>query len=405
MSKKRILFVDDDPAVLKLVKAKLGSQLNEWEMSFANDGQKALALMEKTGFDAVVSDIELPKMTGVELLNQVLKRYPHVVRILHSAQTNLEVSFESIDASHQYLVKPWGFKQLKATLCQAFALQDALHNETLKDLVTKLPSLPSLPSTYLELMEELQSEEPSPSKVGEILSRDVAMIAKILKLVNSAYFGLRVTVSDPVHAVKLLGLDMIRTLVLTHGIFSQFTQIDPQALSLALLMQHSLHVGSLAKMIAKAEKQGQDVATDALVAGALHDIGKLILAQAFPLEYKEVVTEAKEQNLPLWLAEKEAFRTSHADVGAYLLGIWGLPAPIVEAVAFHHEPTKGGVSEVRALTTVHAANVIEREEERQEGPIDTSTLDNQYLADVGAGDRVEVWREQWRRHPLMKGHQ
>ena len=377
--------------------------MNDWEMSFASDGQEALALMEKTRFDAVVSDIEMPKMTGVELLNQVLKRYPHVVRILHSAQINLEVSFESIEASHQYLVKPWGFKQLKATLCQAFALQDALHNETLKDLVTKLPSLPSLPSTYLELMEELQSEEPSPSKVGEIISRDVAMIAKILKLVNSAYFGLRVTVSDPVHAVKLLGLDIIRALVLTHGVFSQFAQIDPQCLSLEQLIQHSLSVGSLAKMIAKAENQDQDMATDALVAGALHDTGKLILAQGLPLEYKEVVIEAKEQNIPLWRVEKEAFNTSHAEVGAYLLGLWHLPAPIVEAVALHHEPVNTSVPGVCALTAVHAANVIEQEEQA-ESSINTSKLDGEYLVDVGAGDRVEVWREQWR-HALRKSNQ
>lgn len=396
MTKKRILIVDDDPMVLKLKMMVLRSQMNEWEISLASDGFEALALMEKIRFDAVVSGIEMPKVTGVELLNQVRRRYPHVIRILHSEQTNKEVSFRSVESSHQYLVKPWGFKQFITTLCQAFALQDALNNETIKGLVAKLPSLPSLPSSYLELMEELQSQEPSPSEVGQIISRDVGMIAKILKLVNSAYFGLRVTVSDPVHAVKLLGLDTIKALVLTHGVFSHYEQIDPQCLSLEQLMRHSLGVGSLAKMIAKAEKQDQDVATDAMVAGALHDTGKLILAQGLPLEYKDVVIEAKEQNIPLWRVEKEAFNTSHAEVGAYLLGLWRLPVPIVEAVALHHEPAKGGVSGVRVLTAVHAANVIEQEEQSQAGAINTSKLDGQYLVDVRAGDRVKVWREQWR---------
>ena len=404
MTKKRILLVDDDPVILKLVMAVLRSQMDEWEMSTAHDGHAALALMEKIRFDAVVSDIEMPKVNGLELLNQVLRRYPHIIRILHSAQTNKDISLKSVESSHQYLVKPWGFKQLKATLCRAFALQDALNNETIKGLVAKLPSLPSLPTSYLKLLEELQSQEPSPSKLGQIISRDIGMIAKILKLVNSAYFGLRVTISDPVHAAKLLGLDIIRALVLTHGVFSQFAQIDPQCLSLEQLWQHSLSVGSLAKMIAKAENQDQDMATDALVAGTLHDTGKLILAQGLPLEYKEVVIEAKEHNIPLWRVEKEAFNTSHAEVGAYLLGLWHLPAPIVEAVALHHEPASTGVLGVWALTAVHAANVIEQEEQSQAGAINTSKLDSEYLVDVGAGDRVEVWREQWR-HALRKTHQ
>ncbi|MCZ6668353.1 MAG: response regulator [Gammaproteobacteria bacterium] len=398
MTKKRILFVDDDPLIHKLVMAELRSQMNEWEVSSSNNGHEALALMEKVRFDAVVSDIEMPTMTGVELLNQVMKRQPHVIRILHSGQTDKEISFKSIEPSHQYLAKPWGFKQLKVILCRAFVLQDALDNEDVKELVAKLPSLPSLPSLYLKLMDEIQSQEPSPSKVGRIISRDIGMVAKILKLVNSAYFGLSVTISDPVHAVRLLGLDTIRALVLTHGVFSQFVQIDPQCLSLEQLLQHSLGVGMLAKMIAKAEKQ--DLATDALVAGTLHDTGKLILAQGFPVEYKEVVLEAKEHNIPLWLVEKEAFKTSHAEVGAYLLGIWGLPGSIVEAVALHHEPAKarvGGVRALTALTTVHIANVIEQEEQKQvESSINTSELDSQYLVDIGAGDRVEVWREQWR---------
>ncbi len=403
MTKKRILFVDDDPVILKLAMVALRSQMNEWEMRVANDGHEALALMEKIRFDAVVSDIEMPKMTGVELLDQVLKLYPHVIRILHSSQSNKEVAFKSIESSHQYLVKPWGFKKFKATLCQAFALQDALNNEAIENLVAKLPSLPSLPSSYLLLMEELESPEPSPSKVGQIILQDIGMIAKILKLVNSAYFGLPVTVSDPVHAVKLLGLNTVRALVLTHGVFSQFAHIDPECLSLEQLMQHSLGVGTLAKMIAKAENQDPEVATDAMVAGALHDTGKLILAQGFPAEYKEIAIEAKKQNIPFLGLEKAAFKTSHAQVGAYLLGLWRLPARIVEAVAFHHEPTEGSISGESVLTAVHAANIIEQEEQRQEESINTSKLDSQYLVDGGVDDRLEVWREQWR-HAATKHH-
>jgi len=205
-----------------------------------------------------------------------------------------------------------------------------------------------------------------------------------------------VTVSNPAHAAKLLGLDTIRALVLTYQVFSQFSQIDQKTLPLEQLMQHCLGVGSLAKMIARQENQDQGFASNTLTAGILHDTGKLILAQGFPLEYKEVIIEAKEHDMPLWLVEKDAFRTSHAEVGAYLLGLWRLPDAVVEAVAFHHEPLKGGAHEAKSLTAVYVANVIEHDEQSASGPTYTSKLDNGYLTKIGADDRVAVWREKWK---------
>jgi HD-like signal output (HDOD) protein len=396
MKKKQILFVDDDREIRSLIGAKLRPQMQEWYLQFADDGHQALAFLAEQTADVIVSDIEMPKMSGVELLNQVRERHPQVVRILLSGQTDQEVRFHSIESSHQYMRKPWGVAELKDTLERAFALQDRLNNEAIRTLVAKLPSLPTLSSSYFELMQEIQSEEPSLTQIGKTISQDLGMTAMLLKLVNSAYFGLRVTVSDPVHAARLLGLDTITALVLTHQVFSKFSDIDNKLLPMEQLMEHSLGVGSLAKMIAETETRSEDVVTDSIIGGVLHDTGKLILAQNFPSDYGRVLTEAEGNDRPLWAIEKDAFSVCHAEVGAYLLGIWGLPESIVEAVAFHHEPTTCGPPEVRAVTTVHAANAITQEKNSDLECPNVSKLDEHYLTQISATDRVEVWRDNWR---------
>ncbi|MFQ5753214.1 MAG: response regulator, partial [bacterium] len=220
--KKRILFVDDEVNVLQGLQRMLRSMRNEWQMEFALCGQKALEIMSQTPFDMIVSDMRMPGMDGAELLNEVMQRYPDIVRIILSGQASKEEIIKSIGPTHQYLPKPCDAEKLKATIARAFAQHDLLKDRKLKELVSRMKSLPSLPSLYLELQKELQSLEVTMAKVGEIISKDVGMTAKILQLINSAYFGLPVHVSSAVHAAKLLGPEIIKSLVLSVQIFSMF---------------------------------------------------------------------------------------------------------------------------------------------------------------------------------------
>jgi putative nucleotidyltransferase with HDIG domain len=219
-----------------------------------------------------------------------------------------------------------------------------------------MDALPSVPSLYLEMAEELQSPEPSIQKVGQIIARDPGMTAKILQLANSAFFGLRRRLSNPADAVAYLGLDHVQHLFLAVHAFSQFTPPPTTSFSIELLWEHSVATAALAKSIAKQEEASKDIIEDAFTAGLLHDIGKLMLACRLSRSHAEAAYRAKMRGIPLWVAEHEVLSATHAEVGAYLLGLWGLPDGVVESVAYHHCPVNCANNSFCALTALHAAD-------------------------------------------------
>jgi putative nucleotidyltransferase with HDIG domain len=392
-NKRRILFVDDEPNVLQGLERMLRCMRHEWDMVFAGSAQDALSILSREPMDVVVTDMRMPGMDGAELLNHVMKQYPHIVRIILSGQSDREIIMKSIGPTHQFLSKPCGAEKIKATIARAFALHDVLADEELKELVSNMKSLPSLPSLYLELMQELQSPDFTMRRVGEIISKDVGMTAKILQLVNSAFFGLRTHVSDPIHAAKLLGADIIKALVLSVQIFSKFDQNKLKSISLKNLLDHSLSVASFAKEIAIHENQNQKITDNALIAGMLHDTGKLVLADNFPEQYSRTFALANNRGIPIWEAELKTIGSTHADVGAYLLGLWGLPDDIVEAVAFHHFTIKSPDNSFTPLAAVHVANILDHEIRGEDNYITEASIDLDLLDELGLTDRLPIWRQ------------
>jgi putative nucleotidyltransferase with HDIG domain len=254
-------------------------------------------------------------------------------------------------------------------------------------------TLPSLPAVYRELMRELQWTDASLKGVGRIVARDMGMTARVLQLVNSAFFGLRQQITDPVQAVIYLGLETIKALALSTQVFSQFDRTKLGHLPLQALQDHSLMVGVLAKRIAETERAGKQIVDYALAAGLLHDVGKLVLAVNHPQLYDEAMVLAEEQNIYPHEMEQQVFGASHAEVGAYLLGIWGLPNPIVEALAFHLHPGDHLAMEFTPLTAVHVANVLAHEASPCEALHHGTPIDADYLARLpGMAERLPVWR-------------
>jgi len=392
--KKKILFVDDETRILDGLRRMLRSMRNEWEMSFAASGQEALDILAGNTFDVIVSDIRMPGINGAQLLNAVKQQYPQTVRIALSGQASKETILRSVGPIHQYLPKPCDAENLKNTITRVCSLRSLLTNEKMQGLISQLESLPCISSLYAQLMEEINSDDASINKIGEIISRDVGMSVKILQLVNSAFFGVPQRVSSIGQAVTLLGLDIIRALVLSIKIFSQFDQIKLASFSLSALWEHSLTVGHWAKLISRAENLSPILTDYAMIAGMLHDVGKLVLAAKMPQEYQSVLTRASEKNLALHRAEKELLGVTHAEVGAYLLGLWGFSHAIIEAVSLHHRPTEAAEKGFTALTAVYAANVLSHEA----FPTDNNLQENvtESLAYLNEGDlaaRLASWRE------------
>jgi len=385
--KRRILFVDDEPNILHGLRRILRPMQAEWETEFAKSAQEALAKLSENEFDAVVADAQMPGMNGIELLNRISKQYPQAVRMVLSGEANEKMILKAIVPTHQYLSKPCQVDVLKAKLTRAFALRDLLKSHQLRDLVTQINRLPSLPNIYLQLVEALKSPDASIKTVGAIISRDVGMVTEILKIVNSAYFGLRRRVTSPAEAVSFLGLDVIKALVLSTHVFSQFKGNKVKEFSLESLYSHCLDVAVLAKKIAGIETEDKLIIGETFMAGLLHDIGKLILADNLPERYGEVLRTAKTETVSLCRMEEEILGACHAEIGAYLLGLWGLPDSIVEAVALHHTPGNCCARDFGPLSAVHIANYLVSKDACDF----TIQLDDNYLKKLGLIAKVTEW--------------
>ena len=393
ISKRRILFVDDEPMVLKGLQRTLRKMRSEWDMVFTGSGKEALDLLDQQAIDVIVSDLKMPEMDGMQLLTEVKTRFPHVVRIILSGHVEHEMTLQAVQYAHQSLTKPCDAKALKQTLAKLFALRDILADEALKKIVSQIESLPSLPSIYSEIIEEMQSEDPAIKKVGDIISTDLSMTAKILQVVNSVFFGLSRKISTPQDAVVLLGLETIKALVLSVKIFAEFSHKKFSWFNIDHLFNHSMSVSTYAKTIIKSEKLGSDLINHSLIAGLLHDLGKLILATNFQEHYKEVLATARETDQNLWDLEYKAFGTSHAEIGAYLMGLWSMETPIIEAIAFHHCPANSMSQNMGLLTAVHLGNAIDHNGHNSNNGNTELNCDARYLENLGITSRIPEWRQ------------
>ena len=383
--KKRILFVDDERKVLDGLQRMLRSMRSEWEMQFAVSGQEALEILKDKSFHVVMTDMRMPGMDGCQLLERVKNLHPHVVRIILSGNSDKDLTLNSAGLAHQFLSKPCEPETLKTTIARACAMRELLEDEYLVNVISEIESLPSLPSLYQEVVEEVNSPDGSLARVGDIISNDVGMSAKLLQLVNSSFFGLSTRVSSAVRAVNLLGLETVKTLILTIKIFSQFDRAGLPCYSISGLLDHSISTGMLARSIATQEHLGQNQIDEAFMAGMLHDVGKLILLDKLPERCLEISDACNSSACQLWEAEQKVLGTTHAQIGAYLMGIWGLSESIVEAIAFHHCPGKCSNISFGILSIIHLADSAEHCEH---GKKSTKRLDPCYLEKLGIADRL-----------------
>jgi HD-like signal output (HDOD) protein len=386
---KRILFVDDEPMLLSGLERSLHGMRKEWEMEFVGSGRQALEALARAPFDVVVSDMRMPEMDGAQLLEQVKIKYPRTMRFVLSGQSDRETILRSIGPTHQYISKPCDLEELKLKVAQAFSLREVLENPTLKEIVSRMTTVPSLPSLYVSLTEALGRSDTTVAKIAGIIKQDMGMTSKILQLVNSAFFALPCHISSTNQAVNLLGIDNIRAVVLSVHVFSELEN-DANA-NLAALWPHSLGTAVFARAIARAERSAQRLEDDTFAAGLLHDIGRLVLGCACSAEYAQVLRKLGEEKSNLAEAELETFGCTHAEVGAYLLGLWGLPESVVQAVAWHHTPVRSGASRFAPVIAVHVADAYYHRLHPGSGMKEMLALDNEIMKSMGLDGRLEPW--------------
>lgn len=356
--KKSILFVDDDSNVLSGLQRMLRTMRAEWDMVFTESGSKALEEMARQPFDVIVSDMRMPGMNGAELLREAMRLSPATVRIVLSGHADRDLVNQCVGVAHQYISKPCDPEQLKSLIQNATLISGRLVDDKVKRILGSIERLPSAPRLYTALVEALKVEDITMQSIETIIQQDMGMTAKILQLVNSSFFGLRRRIESTHEAVAFLGVDTIKGLVLANGIFEFAQPLAIETFTLDDLWSHSLRVAEGAKRLAIDEGLSRPLQEEAFVGGVLHDLGVLVLVTNFPNSYERVARIVQAEEISIPTAEQWEFGVTHAEVGAYLLGLWGIPSSILRIVSLHHHPGLIQGSTFSPLLAVHLANVF-----------------------------------------------
>jgi HD-like signal output (HDOD) protein/ActR/RegA family two-component response regulator len=350
---KDILFVDDERDLLDSLRARLYKHRHDWDMKFVVSGEEAIAAFERQNVDLIVSDVRMPGMDGGQLLSVVKQRWPTAIRIIVSGYSDPVQAVRLTSLTHQYVAKPCDGRQLENIIERCFNLQEVLGQEPLRKVVGRIGKLPAMPKTYGRLQAALSQPSVTAAEVAEIVNADAAIASKVLQITNSAFFRLRKPMVRIKDAVTYLGFATVRNLVLSAEIFSQWKNGADSLGDPERLQSHAQAAAAACKSLAG----GAVTADDAWLAGLLHDIGYWVLIQECPDGLARALEMSRHERRPLFECEKLTIGATHAEIGAYLLGLWGLPYSIVEAVALHHTPniiTPHSYDLVGALAVSHA---------------------------------------------------
>ncbi|AUG54255.1 response regulator [Thalassospira marina] len=390
----KVLFVDDDENILNGLRRRLHARRPAWKTHFATSGKMALEMCNSTDMDVVVSDMRMPGMDGSALLEQIRIAHPATTRIILSGFAEDEAILRTVGPAHQYLAKPCDEGLLVDTIEHALEMKDMLQGPGLRALMSGIDAIASPPDTYMRLVQALEDPMTGNDKIAAIVSADIALTAEVLKLTNSAYFAITQKISSVSHAVRMIGMDTLKSLALFIGLFQSFTGPGHITQRLKLLCHRSQQIGVTAALIAEAEGLGKQIAAMVPSAGMLSHIGSLVLMMNKTSEMQDVVARVEHEDVSIIDAETEQFGAAHPEIGAYLLGLWGFPGPVVQAVAFHHSPWRVPERNMTPLAAIYFAQLLCRDinNQKRAKPF-AEQIDTAYLAEIGKTDRLEMWRE------------
>lgn len=352
----KVLLVEVSAAAGQQLLQRLSVLDAGWSMRCVVGEAAALAALAAAPADVVITELTGPGFDGVALLRQVRDRWPATARFVLSANTSTQLLMKALPVAHQILCRPFDPAHLQRVVFRACALSSRLYSNGVQAALGSLRSLPAVPRLYQLLSQELDSGRATPKSVATIIEQDMSMTARLLQLVNSAFFGLSRRITNIREAVTYLGFEPIRNLVASSEMFRAMSKLAaPSGFSLDAVQQHSQRVGSIAAGLLA----DRELSRTAYCAGMLHDIGRVVLAVSMPEAFARASELASRQNLALHDAEQRVFACTHAEIGAHLLVMWGLPQALIEAVAFHHSPAALGESQFGIAGAIHVADAIE----------------------------------------------
>ena len=390
--KYSILFIDDEPNLLNGLQRLLRSKQGQWDMMFINSPTKAAALIEQQSFDIVVSDMRMPEMDGASLLSLVEKKSPGAVRVILSGHVEEKSIFRSVSSAHYHLSKPCNPTMIISIMDRVMALREVINKPALRSLVASLRNLPTPPDLYNRINKEMTNDHATISSIADLISEDVAMTAEVLKITNSSFFSFQTNITTVAQAVRLLGLETIRALILSTGIFKKYQSNKKLGNFIEKINEYSLTIGRLAQKFSKENGEENAKQDQVFCAAMLSVIGALVLLDANPQKYHDAMVNAASEGLEA--AERKVFGASHAELGAYLLGLWGFNDGMMEAVLYQLHPSDCIHRQVIILPYLHLARVLGpqfpllvRSDSNTEGE------DSSYIRELGLTEKAALWRQ------------
>jgi HD-like signal output (HDOD) protein len=388
MAEKRILIADADAKAWEELRRALGET---WTVTGATTCGGALIEVDKQPFNVVIANFDLADMGGAELLNRIRVSHPRIIRFVAVAQGMKEKGVCDIAGGHQLLAVPFDPAMVKCIIERALEAHYGMSG-SMRELVNRVRTFPTIPSLYVEVVNALKNPDATTADIGAIIAKDMAMTTKLVQVLNSAYFGLPRSITDPTEAVGILGFETVKSLIMTIKILSQYDKVKPVYFSIDSIWRHSTNVARTARVMTLLETGDSERSGAAYTAGLMHDLGKVILAANFDSQYHGAHSIARKQHIPLWDVERDIFGASHGEMGAYLLNLWGLSNEVVQAAALHHHPSFSGDKAFSPLTSVHVANALEYEETTENDGLPIPEIDMAYLQTLGLEKRVQLWR-------------
>ncbi|CCO22133.1 response regulator [Maridesulfovibrio hydrothermalis] len=387
---KNILFVDEDKTQLKALEKMISPMKNRWTINFASTAEEVTAQLQTRPFDIVATDFKMSGFEDDALLNEIKTRQPGAIRFIISESISSHNCLQFVNYAHQFITKPCSSAELIEKIKKSLRLKNVFLNERAAKAIASIEELPTMPDLYHKLDRELRKEDIMISDIGRLIGEDISMTAGILKLVNSPFFGLFSKVTTPEKAVTLLGLDTLKGLVLGMHLFnsSGAENID---FSLEDLGEHCQYTGLMARSIIKSEGGDRDLAENTFLAGFMHDIGKLVLSTSYAEEYKTILSIVREAGISIQEAEKDILGFTHAEVGAYLLAIWGFNEDVVEAVYCHHDLSNLGSTDISPAVAIHVANSFDHELRDRPTEQAPHLLDAIWLEQNGFSPKLVDW--------------
>lgn len=370
-----VLFVDDEHLVRDMFKNFAHVLRDHYDVSTAGSGLEGVKLLQERHFDVVVTDLTMPDMDGLQFLAHVVRNQPDCARIIISGFADRIKVARCLFVGHRYFTKPCDMKELGTLLKRLASFKQVVSNPRVRRLIGGLGSLPGPPEMFLKLEKLLQSDEASVHEVAEVVEQDPAVTAKLLQVVNSAQFGLPQKILSAVEAVQIIGLHAVRGLVLGLQAFTSYNGQPGKKAPPAELWDHSLRVAFEARRIARAQGFPHHSCERAFLAGLLHDVGRIVIHANAREELDEVMESANRFRIPIAEAEERRFGATQAEIGAYLLSLWGIDEEVTQLVQFQEQVNWFPGLDAEALAAVHVAHYADAKDP-QSYPLEKEALES-----------------------------